>query len=141
MKVTVTPSLEKECKVTEVINHELGRRVSFIFECDEIEVSDEYHSLHDLYRHRMALNIALFHMIHVYQKYPGGPQVMKSKLHGDGTMFEGYFIVMAVIPKIGQISYHYKLKHWDKFDIPEVERTPEYDGHNSEDVIERLLKL
>lgn len=117
---------------------------SFKFEAissDEIEVRDEYHSMHELYEHRMALNIALFNLINIYQKYPGGPQVMKSKLHYDGTMFDDYFIVMAVIPKIGQISYHYKLEHWDKFKVPEIEKTPEWDGHNSNDVIERLIKL
>jgi len=106
------------------------------------ECRDEYHSMHGLYQHRMALTIALFNMINIYRKYPGGPQVMKSKLHHDGTMFEGgYFIVMIVDPKIGQISYHYQLKHWDEFKIPEVERTPEWDGHSSLDALERLGKL
>ena len=108
---------------------------------EKIEVRDEYHSMDELYEHRMALNIALFHAINIYQKYPGGPQVMKSKLHHDGTMFDGYFIVMLILPKIEQISYHYKLEHWDKFKISEVDRTPEWDGHDSNDVIERLMKL
>lgn len=109
---------------------------------DDIEVRDEYHSMHELYQHRMALTIALFNFIHIFQRYPGGPEVIKSKLHHDGTMFEGgYFIVMLVHPKVGQISYHYKLKHWDKFKVPEVERTPEWDGHSSLEALERLMKL
>jgi len=122
----------------------------------QIEVSDEYHSMHDLYEHRMALTIALFNWWaesrrvtgkyfdisllpdYVQTRFPG---VMKSKLHHDGTMFEGgYFIVMAVT-SVGQISYHYKLKYWDKFRIPEVERTPEWDGHSSLDALERLMEL
>jgi len=98
-------------------------------------VKDEYHSIHELYEHRMALNIALFHA------WKKEYFVYKSKLHHDGTMFEGgYFIVMAITP-YGQISYHYLLKHWDKFDISEVERTPEWDGHSSTQVMERLMKL
>lgn len=99
-------------------------------------VSDGFHTMHELYQHRMALNIALFNSWDLYQDI----QVMKSKLHHDGTMFDGYFVVMAITPA-GQISYHYTLKHWDKFKIPEVERTPEWDGHSSIQVIERLMKL
>ncbi len=99
-------------------------------------VSDGFHTMDELYDHRMALNIALFHCIHSAKYW----KVMKSKLHYDGTMFEGYFIVMMIIG-IRQISYHYKLEHWDKFQIPEVEKTPPYDGHTSQDVIERLMNL
>lgn len=109
----------------------------------DIEVSDEYHSMHHLYKHRMALNMALFNMIQDWldsEGQPVGYAVMKSKQHADGTMFDGYFIVMAITPH-GQISYHYKLKHWDKFRIPEVERTPTYDGHSSEDAIARLMAI
>jgi len=113
------------------------------FQIQADNVSDGYHTMHELYQHRMALNIALFNSWYdesVPDGYYSQMQVMKSKLHHDGTMFDGYFIVMALTPH-GQISYHYKLEHWDKFKIPEVERTPEYDDHTSNDVIERLMKL
>lgn len=113
-----------------------GNNFEAIFKGDDIEVKDEYHSMHDLYRHRMALNIALFNL---WGKL--GINVMKSRLHYDGTMFDGdYFIVMAVLP-IGQISYHYHVKHWDKFNIPIVLRTPKWDGHTSLDVLDRLEKI
>lgn len=106
-----------------------------------IEYGDEYHTMHELYEHRMALNIALFNCwSSINEMGDGAPEVMKSKLHSDGTMFDDYFIVMAVTP-VGQISYHYKLKHWDKFKIPEVERTPKWDGHGSLQVIERLMRI
>jgi hypothetical protein len=40
------------------------------------------------------------------------------------------------------MSYHYKLKHWDKFNhLLELEYSPEYDGHMPKDVIERLMSL
>lgn len=132
------------------VNHEC----MIMIEGENIEIRDEYHSIHELYQHRMALNIALFNGwaknrrdLELYfdiKRLPFNvvlPEVMKSKLHHDGTMFEGdYFIVMA-ITQFGQISYHYTLKHWDKFRIPEVERTPEWDGHSSMEVMERLMKL
>lgn len=115
---------------------------------DGLQFGDEYHTMHELYHHRMALNIALFNLIHQVSGWDSAGdlmfdqdyKVMKSKLHNDGTMFDGYFVVMLVSPA-GQISYHYKMRHWDKFNIPEVERTPEWDQHNSFDVIERLMKL
>lgn len=115
-----------------------------------ISVSDGYHTMDELYEHRMALNVALFRYMHGIELqfnplYKQEPWVCKSKLHNDGTMFEGYFIVACrfdEVAAIGQISYHYKLEHWDKFRIPEVERVPwEYDGHTPQDTITRLLSL
>lgn len=111
-----------------------GESIKFQFEAEE--VGDGYHTMHELYQHRMALNIALFKTWH---EYIG--KIMRSRKHADGSMFEGYFIVMAITPA-GQISYHYLLKHWDKFDfLPEAERAPTWDGHSSLDVMERLMKL
>lgn len=124
------------------ITHEMigGRIDHMVIQGDNLEVRDEYHSMEDLYYHRMALNIALFH---AWKEL--GWDVVKSKLHHDGTMFEGdYFIVWAKTPKYHpfphkQISYHYHLKHWDKFKIPEVERIMfQYDGHTSNSVLELL---
>jgi len=105
------------------------------------DIGDQYHTIHELYKHRMALNIALFRAWNfISQDFPEY-QIMRSKLHNDGTMFEGYFIVMALTPK-GQISYHYKLKHWDDFDfLSEVDKTPKWDGHGSIEVIKRLMKM
>ena len=98
-------------------------------------VSDGYHTMHELYQHRMALNIALFHRLK--KDYV----VCKSKLHNDGTMFQGYFVVWANT-EVGQISYHYSLKHWDKFDLTELEKIPiPFDGHGSKEVLERLAQL
>lgn len=103
-------------------------------EGESIEISDGYHTMHELYQHRMALNIALFNAWHEL-----GFMVFKSKFHNDGTMFPGYFIVMANLP-IGQISYHYKLKHWDEFNIPIAEKCPPYDGHTSLQVLDILKR-
>lgn len=104
------------------------------------DCGDQYHTMHELYQHRMALTIALFHAWHASRLYTNY-KVSKSKMHHDGTMFEGgYFVVVAETSK-GQISYHYKLKHWDEFKIPEVERAPEWDGHSSLQTLERLSQL
>lgn len=110
------------------------------------EVFDGYHTFTELYEHRLALTVALFK---IYDNYltPLRSRVKswKSKLHHDGTMFQGYFIVgMSVLDwngKTQQITYHYELQHWDKFNVMELDRAPVYDGHTAQDVIERLMKL
>jgi len=114
-------------------------------DCEDI--SDGYHTMNELYDHRMALNIILFKMMfkldHQYRKEDAWnkPLIMKSVLHNDGSMFKGYFIVFAVT-NVGQISYHYKMEHWNKFEIPIVPNiTYPYDGHTSQDIIDRLMKL
>ena len=106
-------------------------------------VSDQYHSMHELYEYRMALHVALCRsivaiigcseqMVHTIRCY-------KAREHFDGSMFDGYFIVVIMF-KGKQITNHYDIKHWDKFDIPEVPRVLEpYDGHTTRDCIERLL--
>lgn len=105
----------------------------------DVEVSDEYHSMKDLYEHRMALTAALLN--HFGSRYHRAVRPFKSKLHSDGTMFEGGYFIVGAETSVGQISYHYKLEHWDKFVVPELERAPEYDGHTAQDVVQRLLDL
>jgi len=40
----------------------------------------------------------------------------------------------------GQVSYHYKLEHWDEFEgVPELEYAPKWDGHDGADTVTRLL--
>ena len=69
--------------------------------------------------------------------------VHKSWKHHDGELCfgGGWFIVSAMLPT-GLISNHYKAEDWDLFKIPEVEKALyEFDGHTSEDVLNRLKKL
>lgn len=95
------------------------------------DISDSYHSFAELYFHRMILTLSLA------KQLPDG-MVVKSKLHDDGTMFEGSFIVCFNTHQ-GFYSYHYDLEFWDLFScIPTVEKAPVYDGHTPGDVV-RLL--
>ena len=117
----------------------------YTFNVDNDKVSDDYHTMQELYDTRLALCVKLFECLHAEELIgkdllSNEPWVVKSKLHNDGTMFDGYFVIAANLAK-GQISFHYALEHWDKFQIPEVERIPwEYDGHKTSDVIERLME-
>lgn len=94
-------------------------------------VSDGYHTFDELYYHRMILFSVICNTFK--------EMAWKSKLHSDGTMFDGYFIVGVDTSK-GQYTYHYDLKFWNDFNIKELEKAPEYDGHKPEDIT-RLLSL
>lgn len=91
-------------------------------------LSDSYHTFNDLYLHRCVLSAAFFRQI---------PFTWKSKLHEDGTMFDGMFIVGAATPE-GMISYHYDLPDWDLFKVPEIPHAPVFDGHTPEQVVDRI---
>ena len=95
------------------------------------QISDGWHTFGDLYYHRMILTLVICKQ--------NKDRAFKSKQHHDGTMFDDSFIVGLMTPE-GQYTYHYNLKYWDMFDIPELNKAPEYDGHKPED-IGRLLSL
>lgn len=100
------------------------------------EVSDGYHTFNELYEYRMLYNAALFNEFAKQGLY----DVHKSRKHSDGEYPFGdsnWFIVMAELPT-GQISNHYELKDWNKFQIPEKPLANKWDGHSPKDVAERL---
>ena len=124
-------------------------------------LSDGYHTFKELYNFRMVYNAALFNewakMIYfnLEMKEKQGfnidmdevqkscYHVHKSWKHHDGELCfgGGWFIVVAVLPT-GQISNHYEAKYWDLFKIPEAETALyPFDGHTSQDVLERLKQL
>ena len=102
-------------------------------------VSDGYHTFKELYEFRLMYNAMLFEVWATNEECA----VHKSIRHADGELCfgGGWFIVMATIPEGGQISNHYEMKYWDLFPGVEVrERADVWDGHTSEDVLERLRK-
>ena len=116
---------------------------------DANDVSDGYYTFGQLYDVRLALNVALFNTIVntlIEGNYPSEEEsfyIHKSLRHHDGELCfgGGWFIVVAILPT-GQISFHYKLEDWDKFQIPiENKALYEFDGHTTEDVINRLIDL
>lgn len=97
------------------------------------DLSDGYHTFNELYHHRAIL----FSVI--CNEHPDIS--WKSKLHHDGTMFDGMFIVGINTPE-GQATYHYNINpYWDMFLVRELEKAPEWDGHTSEQAIERIASL
>ena len=95
------------------------------------KVSDGYHTFDELYEHRHRLFLLL---VATYTS-----SAWASRKHSDGSSLDGWFICGMVLQE-GQISYHLPDRLW-----PEVERlgivvdkAPEFDGHTSDDVVERL---
>jgi hypothetical protein len=147
MKSATISNLYKDCKITEIWDNITHEKIGLQFvQENDISISDEYHSMDELYEHRYALFAALTKVYDNY-KTPLGSHVVcwKSKLHQDGTMFENSFIAGMTVHKmdttVEYITYHMPIEWWDKFDIMQYEHAPEWDGHTSEDVIERLLRL
>lgn len=95
--------------------------------------SDGYHTFNELYHHRAVLFSVIVENF--------AARSWKSKLHADGTMYDGMFIVGIETPD-GQATYHYDIDpYWNLFRCTELERAPEWDGHTPNQAIERIGKL
>lgn len=102
--------------------------------------SDGFHTLDELYAHRMCLTMALFRALNGRIT---GISPWRSRFHHDGSapFGGGWFIVGATLPGFGQVSYHYPERYWHDFDILGVrtlERGEPWDGHEPADVLLRL---
>lgn len=108
-----------------------------IIECDVNKLSDGYHTFDELYEHRYLLFCAFLSTWKGYKE-----DRWKSKTHWiDGKLvpvWDGWFVAGTKLDGL-QISYHLPLKYWDLLStIPTVETAPEWDGHTSKDVLQRL---
>lgn len=128
-----------------VLDFKWGKEVNQL-EIQATEMSDGYHTMNELYEHRIALFAALCKLYDGYIT-PLNTRVKcwKSKFHHDGTSFEGWFIAGMLIREFdgtdSQISYHIPNRLWNRFNVMELRKGPIWDGHTSKDVIERLYKL
>lgn len=99
------------------------------------DISDGHHTFGDLYKHRIILFCSLCNLF---------PDISwKSKQHfaeESDPMFHDSFIAGINAPS-GVITYHIKLKYWNLFNIPEIERAPKYDYYSDDEILERILSL
>lgn len=107
---------------------------------DAGNLSDGYHTFNELYEHRHALFLALLKERYLAWDYGDS---WCSKLHSDGTEFEGWFIAGIGYNTGEQMSYHLPVSMFDQVRewARELPRAPEWDGHTSQDVIKRLKEL
>ena len=108
-------------------------------EGEGITVSDGYHTIGELYEHRIVLFIALCKQ---YRKHSHSSVWISTK-HSDGSSFDDWFIMGITMPDGKQITYHLPARFWSECcEISEVlEKAPEWDGHTSNDVLIRLKQL
>jgi len=107
------------------------------------ETSDGYHTFNELYEHRITLWIALCRYFIQGKLSTDSRNVWMSKLHSDGTSFDGWFIMGIGKEKGNQITYHLPMERWNecKRTAQVVENAPEFDGHTPEDVLKRISEL
>lgn len=134
---------------------------------DAADVSDGYHTMAELYDHRIQLWITVCrlkdHLMRCCEVgHNSSVVVWKSYQHADGTFFEGWFLLgisvltdeqwMSFIGgedtleelnamKAPQLTYHLPNMYWDVCDVTSLARAPEWDGHTSKDVLDRLKRL
>lgn len=97
------------------------------------EFSDGYHTFNELYDQRLILSVTLFT---TYRNL-----AWKSKNHSDGLpCFGGEYFIVGINTPAGPYTYHYKLENWNLFNVRELEKAPEWDGHTAKDV-SRLFSL
>ncbi len=104
---------------------------------------DSYHTFDELYEHRIQLFMALCRYFIQGKASYDSRNVWRSKLHSDGSKFDGWFILGIAKEKGNQITYHLPNRYWNdcvKFS-EELEKAPEFDGHTSDDVLNRINKL
>lgn len=111
-----------------IIDHEKNKMIN------TNNISDGQHTFGELYEHRAKLFSVICNQESISER------AWKSKLHSDGSMYENYFIVGISTPD-GQATYHYEMKYWDLFNVKELEKAPKWDGHTSDQAINRLLSL
>ena len=104
---------------------------------ENIQISDGYHTFDELYDHRITIYIALCRTLHFQVSYHG--EIWRSQKHSDGSNFDGWFILGIRKEKGKQITYHLPNERWNETDFAEtLDKAPEFDGHTSADVLERI---
>lgn len=100
--------------------------------CNTGEISDGYHTFDELYAHRCLL------FVNLMRSNP--KDSWRANNHHDGSGLDGWFIAGMNLPT-GSVSYHLPVKMWTLLDgkgITTTNRAPEWDGHTSQDVVDRL---
>lgn len=107
------------------------------------QVSDGYHTFDELYEHRCTLFVCLMGMAQLDSGNFPVKDIWFSTTHHDGTSHAGY--VLAGMSTIhGDVSYHLNellyRPYLETAGIKELETAPDWDGHTSHDVLDRLVQ-
>lgn len=136
-------TINEAVSIVDVGSKKSPRLTSYEIEGPEImQVSDGYHTMDELYEHRIVLYVTLCRLLAKDLDHNG---IWCSTKHSDGSTFGDWFVLG--IGKEGdkdrQITYHLPARYWEevcKF-AKVLERAPKWDGHSSADVLERLKHI
>lgn len=122
---------------------QINEAISALSSEDRGKVTDGYHKFSELYEHRIANYMALLKTIFDRDCSLRRPwYIWKSKAHSDGSVWDGWFILGIYTNPGEQITYHLPISKWDECSFARVlDKAPEWDGHTSADVIQRLNSL
>lgn len=108
---------------------------------DKGKISDGYHTFDELYDHRITLWIAVCRLVRNDPQYQYR-DVWRTQLHSDGSRFDGWFVLGMTNEKGQQLTYHLPESRWEECSFATArEKAPEFDGHTSADVLERIKSL
>lgn len=112
---------------------------------DTGKISDGSHTFDELYDHRIILFIKLCTFLYrLHDELACGNPIWRSKKHSDGKLaFGGNWFVLGIGETPGkQITYHIPISYWEKtYFAKTLVQAPDFDGHTSKDVLERLKNL
>jgi hypothetical protein len=104
-----------------------------VTKADTNKISDGYHTFEQLYEHRMELWMVICR---------DTEYSWKTKVHSDGSVWDGWFLLGIDYDKGNQITYHLPIKYWSRLrSVETLKKAPEFDGHTPQDVIKRLRNL
>lgn len=126
----------------EIISWRIKKQLFKGKEDGDVVVSDGFHTMEELYEHRIRLFIVLCRALSSLDTFVGIKRVWRSKLHSDGGRREGWFLLGIGETEGEQITYHLPVEKWDETDFAEtLDRAPLWDGHTPADVLKRLMDL
>lgn len=105
--------------------------------CDTNRISDGYHTFEELYEHRIVLYIALVKQL----LNQGRGDIWKTQVHSDGSVWDGWFLLGIGYKPGEQITYHLPMRFYDDIPVVQIHQAPEFDGHSSSDVLERIKHI
>lgn len=121
-------------------------QINFIIKENKLntnKISDGYHTIGELYDHRIRLFIALCEAITGWTCKEGiANNIWRTRNHSDGTEYDGWFLLGIFKEQGKQITYHLPISYWHECDFAEtIIIAPEFDNHTSSDVLERLKTI
>lgn len=150
-KITITNALSKSFK-----ERHSGTQDIFAEGMDReqdsqnyMDASDGYHTFTELYDHRIILYITLCRTFFELMCAASNSHTTKfenpiwrSAKHSDESSYDGWFILGINKEKGNQITYHLPMSKWEDTEFARtLDKAPEYDGHTSNDVLERIKNL